>query len=74
MVEGSNSDQTYGGFFTTLIRNNETVWQIKVAFGTLYPGLKMREHLLTAPGILVTKLVTYPMTNRAQRCLTLVIK
>jgi hypothetical protein len=34
----------------------------------------MQVHLLTAPGILVIWAVTHPSTNRAQRCLTLVIK
>jgi hypothetical protein len=34
----------------------------------------MRVHLLTAPGILVIWAVTHPSTNRAQCCLTLVIK
>jgi hypothetical protein len=31
-------------------------------------------HLLTAPSLLVIWAVTHPSTNRAQRCLTLVIK
>jgi hypothetical protein len=34
----------------------------------------MWEHLLTEPSILVIWAVTYPSTNRAQRCMTLVIK
>jgi hypothetical protein len=38
------------------------------------PGLTMREYLLTAPGILVIWRVTHPGTNRAQHCLTSVIK
>jgi hypothetical protein len=38
------------------------------------PGLKMQEHLLTAPGILVICVVTHPRTNPTRCCLTLVIK
>jgi hypothetical protein len=33
--------------------------QTKAAFGTLSPGLKMRDHLLTTPGILVIWVVTH---------------
>jgi hypothetical protein len=43
-------------------------------FSHAFPGLKMWEHLLTEPSILVIWAVTYPSTNLAQRCMTLVIK
>jgi hypothetical protein len=43
-------------------------------FSGAFPGHKMQAHLLTAHGILFIWAVTYPTINRAQRCLTLVIK
>jgi hypothetical protein len=68
------------GFFAFILRNNITCDKLTKSFGmryfTLYadPGLKMQEYLLTAPGILVIWAVTHPSTNRAQHCLTSVIK
>jgi hypothetical protein len=43
-------------------------------FSNALPGNKMRVHLLTASGTLVIWAVLHPITIRAQRCLTLVIK
>jgi hypothetical protein len=39
-----------------------------------FPGHKMCEHLLTAPGILAIWGLTHPSTIQAQHCLTSVIK
>jgi hypothetical protein len=43
-------------------------------FSDALPGHNMREHLLTAPSILVVWAVTHPNTNQAQRCLNLMDK
>jgi hypothetical protein len=43
-------------------------------FSDPFPGNKMPVHLLTAPRILFIWAVTHPSTNRAQHCLTSVIK
>jgi hypothetical protein len=64
-----------------ILRNNILYYKLTKSIGMRYPSLtrthaclKMREHLLTAPGIIVIWVVTHTSTNRAQRCLTLVIK
>jgi hypothetical protein len=43
-------------------------------FSDPFPGQKMQVHLLTAPVILVIWAFIHPSTNRAQRCLSSVIK